>query len=265
MEMIALMHKAVPYGHLLVNGQAPTDPQLASLARTDADQIPSLLDELESVGVFSRTRSRVIYSRRLTRDEKRRIDGETAKITSAKVPGSRRHQADEKQREKPPPTMVVGMVVDQPPSHPEAISQRETNVSLSRAALEAEFERWYAGYPLKKGRGLALKAFCLARKRVSLEVLISSAATYAADCVAKGRKAEFIAHPATWLNGERWSDEADPALPRAAAPSAPASGPDWHSRVRGFRERQFWLDSWGPKPGEPGCLVPTRFLEEVAA
>lgn len=71
MEMLCLMAEATPRGHLLVNGNAPTDAQLAVLAGAPSDQIADLLAELESAGVFSRTRAGVIYSRRITRDEKR--------------------------------------------------------------------------------------------------------------------------------------------------------------------------------------------------
>lgn len=71
-EMLALMHEADPYGHLLVSGIAPTDAQLGVLVGAPSDQVPELLGELETAGVFSRTRAGVIYSRRMTRDEKKR-------------------------------------------------------------------------------------------------------------------------------------------------------------------------------------------------
>lgn len=70
-EMIAIMHEAVPYGHLLVSGHPPTDAQLAVLAGAPSDQISDLLGELEAAGVFSRTRGGVIYSRRMARIEKK--------------------------------------------------------------------------------------------------------------------------------------------------------------------------------------------------
>jgi len=70
-EMLGLMHDAKPYGHLLVGLTPPTDAQLAVLAGTSPDQIPDLIGELESAGVFSRTGNGVIYSRRMTRDEKK--------------------------------------------------------------------------------------------------------------------------------------------------------------------------------------------------
>lgn len=70
-EMLALMHEATPYGHLLVSGKSPTDMQIAVLAGAPSDQVTELLGELESAGVFSRTKDGVIYSRRMIRDEKK--------------------------------------------------------------------------------------------------------------------------------------------------------------------------------------------------
>ncbi len=70
-EMIALMHQSSPYGHLLVSDLSPTDAQLAALVGCPSEQVPHLLGELEAAGVFSRTRSGVIYSRKMTRMQKK--------------------------------------------------------------------------------------------------------------------------------------------------------------------------------------------------
>ena len=66
-EMLCLMHKAHPYGHLLVNGQSPTDTQLGVLVGAPPDQVAAMLGDLEIAGVFSRTRAGVIYSRKMSR------------------------------------------------------------------------------------------------------------------------------------------------------------------------------------------------------
>lgn len=70
-EMLCIMHKADKYGHLLVNGEAPNNAQLAILTGIPADQLEPLMVELEKMGVFSRTQQGVIYSRRQVRDEKK--------------------------------------------------------------------------------------------------------------------------------------------------------------------------------------------------
>jgi hypothetical protein len=72
-EMLCVMHTATPYGHLLINGSPVSDAQLAMLAGTSPNQISALVGELELAGVFSRTSKGVIYSRRMTRDEKKAV------------------------------------------------------------------------------------------------------------------------------------------------------------------------------------------------
>lgn len=66
-EMICLMHEATPYGHLLIHGQSPNEAQLASLTGIHIAELPGLVAELERLGVFSKTREGVIYSRKLVR------------------------------------------------------------------------------------------------------------------------------------------------------------------------------------------------------
>ncbi len=70
-EMICIMHEATPYGHLLVNGHSPTETQLGVLVGAPPEQIAAMLGELETAGVFSRTRAGVIYSRKLARMAKK--------------------------------------------------------------------------------------------------------------------------------------------------------------------------------------------------
>jgi hypothetical protein len=70
-ELNCLMHEAIPYGHLLISGQCPTDAQLAVLVGAAPDEITALLGELEAAGVFSRTREGVIYSGKLSRMAKK--------------------------------------------------------------------------------------------------------------------------------------------------------------------------------------------------
>lgn len=69
-DMLCIMHEADPRGHLLINGQPMTERMLASLTGTDESTVSRLQTELETAGVFSRSNKGVIYSRRMTRDEK---------------------------------------------------------------------------------------------------------------------------------------------------------------------------------------------------
>jgi hypothetical protein len=68
-ECLALMHKAEPYGHLLVNGIAPTMQELGKLVAATAGETSRMLDELKTKGVCSVTDAGVIFSRRMVRDK----------------------------------------------------------------------------------------------------------------------------------------------------------------------------------------------------
>lgn len=69
-EMNCLMHQGEPYGHLTMpNGNPMTVTQLATLSKITARECNKLLAHLEEAGVFSRTESGTIYSRRMVRDE----------------------------------------------------------------------------------------------------------------------------------------------------------------------------------------------------
>lgn len=77
-----------------------------------------------------------------------------------------------------------------------------------------EFPDWYREYPLHRGRGQAERAYATARRKASAQVLVAAARAYAEEQGRALRPGEFrpnTAHPATWLNGERWLDERGPA------------------------------------------------------
>lgn len=58
------------------------------------------------------------------------------------------------------------------------------------------------------------------------------------------------------FEGKQWA-KADPQAPPAAEP--------WEQRMQGWRERKQWLPQvWGPRPGEPGCRVPTHLIGGTA-
>ena len=76
-----------------------------------------------------------------------------------------------------------------------------------------EFDLWYygegedKGYPRKKARGDAKRAFAQARKVASLNELIEGRKRYAE--AERDTEAKFTRLPATWLRGEGWADETE--------------------------------------------------------
>lgn len=70
-EMLAIMHRSERYGQLLIAGSSPTEAQLAVQVGASTPEVSEMIGQLEAAGVFSRTGSGVIYSRRMTRDNRK--------------------------------------------------------------------------------------------------------------------------------------------------------------------------------------------------
>lgn len=74
-------------------------------------------------------------------------------------------------------------------------------------------------YPRKTDKGGAAKAWARAVRKAHGEVIVTGAKRYAAET--RGSEQRYIAHPSTWLNGERWLDEPGANTRRPAGPRAP--------------------------------------------
>lgn len=67
------------------------------------------------------------------------------------------------------------------------------------------FDQFWERVPKKAGRGQARKAFKAALKKTDLQTILDGIDRYAVSVRDKSK--QYIAHPSTWLNGERWADE----------------------------------------------------------
>lgn len=92
--------------------------------------------------------------------------------------------------------------------HP--LSQNETHnqvrLTSKKNQYTSSFDEWWQIYPRKVGKGAARRAYEKAIKTTDPASLISAAKRYAHE--RKGEDQKYTAHPATWLNQERWADEA---------------------------------------------------------
>jgi hypothetical protein len=95
-----------------------------------------------------------------------------------------------------------------PPTPTPTPTQKDTNTRAD--ALAAEFDEWYRVYPKKVGRPAALTKYKAARRKTSTEILLSGASVLA-KAYPKGSDLQFCPNPSTWLNQERWNDEAPQA------------------------------------------------------
>jgi len=84
--------------------------------------------------------------------------------------------------------------------------------------IEVHFERFWSLYPRKVDKGHARKAYRQALKRTDPDAIVAGVERYARSV--KGKEPRFIAHAATWLNGDRWLDEPEASTPNGAPHSA---------------------------------------------
>ena len=93
------------------------------------------------------------------------------------------------------------------------LSETEYRNRIQNTDTEA-FDRFWSVYPRKAGKQDAQRSFERALKVATLGEILAGAQKYADD---PNRVAQFTAHPSTWLNQGRWSDE---PLPRRTAEDA---------------------------------------------
>lgn len=78
------------------------------------------------------------------------------------------------------------------------------------------FTEFWAAYPRRQGKGNALKAYVKALKKTDAAVIIAGAHRYSDD---PNRDDAYTAMAATWLNGERWTDDPLPSRRGSPEPS----------------------------------------------
>jgi len=96
-----------------------------------------------------------------------------------------------------------------------------SQVTLPETETETETETYkrdyfvdfWNVYPIKVGKGAAIKAFQKAIRITDPEIVIQGALRYKLD---PNRSQSYTAHPATWLNAQRWLDDALPLREKSA-------------------------------------------------
>jgi len=75
LEMLAIMHEATPFGHLVLNGKPVPTEMLALMVGSARNEVERLLAELESASVFRVNRRGIIHSARMIKERARSEDG----------------------------------------------------------------------------------------------------------------------------------------------------------------------------------------------
>lgn len=224
-DLLCLMHQGSPYGHLTLPNGKPIDVKmLKKMLNFDQKMVkkfPKLFQELDENGVIKQTELCVFYSKRMVEDEAER-ESWRARQQRHRAGDAKENVTDLSRRSSSSPSSSSSInndIIAHPEGGPkkslrcEGKSPRQKAMGEDGAAKDAEFETWYAAYPLHVAKARARSAYWAARKKVSAEVLLEGISRYRAI---KPQYADWR-YPATWLNGESWNDEAPTETVSSAA------------------------------------------------
>ena len=183
LRMMFLMHDSERYGYLSINGRPIPHDVIARRCGTTVEAFAALLSELDSMAIPSRTSEGIIYSRRMVRDAKLR----TARASAGSTGG----QAKRKQNASKPSSKTQANAEDEDEDEDEK-------------QLVVQCETIWKLYPRKAAKPAAMKKIKAALGKVAYETLLAAVKKYAKDC--EGKDVQYIPHPATWFNQERWND-----------------------------------------------------------
>lgn len=117
---------------------------------------------------------------------------------------------------------------------------------------DPDFAAFWSAYPRKEAKGQARTAWRTAviRKKIDPKTIILGAERYADDPKRKAGGRTYTAHPATWLNGERWLEQLDDTR-----------GDD----VPDDDDEDFWTALWKPTRCARSCCRSSRASASPAA
>ena len=244
-EMMCLMHKAEPYGSLLVNGARVDKRKLAILVGLSEKECSALLMELEGNGVFSRDDDGTIYSRRMRRD--------FAKAAQDKANGRKGGNPSVKGWVNPP--VNGGDKAQKLEARDQNSEKKETRAVRADGWPDDFKELFWAKYPNKVGKPKAIAKLEHARKRgVAWADVMAGLDRYIA-----GKPADRAwLNPETFLNQERWTDQ--PASLQATSQSTAGIEIEIEKAVQMFAKNRTWSRWAGPEPGLIGCRATPELL-----
>lgn len=100
--------------------------------------------------------------------------------------------------------------------NPSSSSSDEDECVIELKSQVDQFEQFWSTCPRKTAKGAARKAWLKAIKTATPAQIIEGMKVYAKQVT--GTEQQFIAHPATWLNGERWLDDTSAPVKKPRLP-----------------------------------------------
>ena len=169
-------------------GVLPGIEDMAFALRVSNDVCTSLIDELKTCGLIDGSKRLVPHGW-----EKRQYKSDTSTDRVKRFRERSRNVTETVSETAPDTDTETDTETDK--------NQKKIPKKRDRSASSAEFENFWLVYPRKINRAVALKAFEKATRKTEADLIITAVRGYKfAD------DEQFIPHPATWLNQERWID-----------------------------------------------------------
>jgi hypothetical protein len=195
-DMLCIAAQSDPIGYLTVKKVPLSVNDIARMCGGSEPEVRALITELEGNGVLSRDRNGTIYSRRMTRDDKKartaqkngKLGGNPTLRNNTVISASDNHQDK----------------CEVKPQIPLATSQKKTLL-----AYDEKFEEAWQGYPRRDGgnpKAPAAKRFLSAVKAgADPQIIIDGVKRYA---IAEARNVgtPYIPQMVKWLGDQRWLD-----------------------------------------------------------
>jgi len=91
---------------------------------------------------------------------------------------------------------------------PSLTQRNRTCSSKDERARDCDFEKFWSAYPRKQGKKNAAKAWEKSKAMIpDIDDLLAILETHKASTAWNKDSGQFIPHPTTWLNHERWKDD----------------------------------------------------------
>ena len=206
----------------------PSRETLAKRAGCNAKAVTKAVDELVSVGAVVKEHRKNGDAFQSNLYTLRRVG---PNLTLGRVTGDTGVGSD----------LTPGRVSDDPLTRTTELEPEELEPLKN---IDTSFAQFWDEYPRKKDKGHARRAFEKALEKTNLETILDGVRLYKA--AEAHNDIEFIAYPATWLNGERWEDE------HTVEPVRETPGPGRREWVRSLHEKG---EHFACEPGEfeEGC------------
>lgn len=186
--------------HRFANGQTakchPSRATIAQLCHISIKSVDRALEELINIGAVTYVKRWIDSEGEITEDPAQGVEFTSNEYTVI--------MTLPRVNLTPPLGKSDATGRDKNDTQTKASNNQSQEPDISPSSVDDGFELFWTHYPRKVGKGAARKAWKTALKKTSQEDILAGLHLYR---LTSPKDPQYIAHPASWLNAERWADE----------------------------------------------------------